>query len=150
MNPPSYSACRLHAFLAINARIRFRLVCRAGFAGRGTPSAPCTTASLSLPRPETQSRVGLFCPRFMQAALTLQPEEARLLLGGAIGELGRGVPVADRHVPLHPERVVGQVVARQIVVDVLVVPVDDRVHLQVAVLDTEDRQVAARLALRAS
>src|SRR5215475_7750629 len=101
MNLFSYSACRLHAFLAINAGAasgsvpaRFRLVCRAGSAGRGTPPAPSTTASLSLPRPETQSRVGLLCPRFVQAALTLQPEEARLLLGHAIGELGRGVPIA--------------------------------------------------------
>src|SRR6185436_13800495 len=65
----------------------------------------------------------------VQPALALEPEKARLLLRHAVGELRGGVPVADRRITLLPERVVGQIVARQVVVDVLVVPVDDRMDL---------------------
>src|SRR4029450_3673853 len=61
-------------------------------------------------------------PGLVQPAFALQPEEPRLLLGHAVGELGGGLPVADRHVALDPQRMVRQVVARQVVVDVLVVP----------------------------
>ena len=52
--------------------------------------------------------------------------------------------------PSVPERVVGQVVAGEVVVDVLVVPVDDRVDLEIAVLQREDVEVLARRGLRSA
>src|SRR5262249_14576111 len=85
----------------------------------------------------------------VQAALALEPEEARLLLGHAVDELVRRVPVADRRVALLTERVVGEVVTREVVVDVLVVPVDDRVDLEIAVLEAEHAELAPRRRLRA-
>ena len=77
------------------------------------------------------------------------PETAPELLRHAVGELVRRVPVADRRIALLPERVVRQLVARQVVVDVLVVPVDDRVDLQIAVLHPEHVQMPSRRGLRA-
>ena len=65
--------------------------------------------------------------QFMQAALPFASAEAGFLLGQAIGELAGAVPVSDRHVALFPERMVGEVVAGQVLVNVPVGPIQNRV-----------------------
>ena len=70
----------------------------------------------------------------MQAALTFQAEKARLFLGHVCAHRARGLDIADGDVALVPERVIGQVVPCEILVDFFVRPVVDRVDLDAAVL----------------
>ncbi len=68
--------------------LRLRKVCRAGFAGRGTPSGPVNRAARSLSvRPETGSRVGLRRRRSVSRILSSRP-------GSGSSSHSSGPPVA--------------------------------------------------------
>ena len=66
----------------------------------------------------------------VQPALAQQSEEAQLLDALHIREAARRVHVADRDVTLLPQGVIGQVVTDEILMDVAIAPVDDRMNLE--------------------
>ena len=70
----------------------------------------------------------------MQAALALETEEPRLLFRHVGRKRARRVHVTDGDIPLFPERVIRQVVLRQVLENLAIGPIDDRVNLHDAVL----------------
>src|SRR5688500_14046305 len=86
----------------------------------------------------------------MQPAFALQAEEAGVLeLHARLQRPGR-VHVADRHVALVPQRVVGQAVSLQIVPDVTIGPVGDRMQFPAAVAQFQEVDAGARAGLIAA
>ncbi len=86
----------------------------------------------------------------MQAALALEAEESGLLLAHAGLPPGGGVHVAHREVTLLPQGVVGEVELFEVVVHILVAPVDHRQKLEAAALDGQYRQLATAARLLAA
>src|SRR5688572_4117097 len=101
-----------------------------------------------LARMPSSSRIRLTVE--MQPALTLQAEKTRVLLVHSGLQRSRGVDVADRHVTLVPERVVGQVVLLQVLPDFAIAPVGNRMQLPAAVAQFEEIDVGARTRLAAT
>ncbi len=106
----------------------------------------------SSPQKQGPALLSLSCdsPRlaFVQAALALQPEETRLFLAHTrFPLLGGGY--RHRQVALLPQRVIAQPVLGQILVNLAVVPVDDRQDLEHPALHRQHRQIGAAAGLLA-
>src|SRR5690606_11766451 len=79
----------------------------------------------------------------MQPTLPLQSKKAGLLDTDLRGQGAGRVDVADGNVALLPQRVVGESVAAEILADVAVGPVGDRVQLPAFVLALQELDVGA-------
>src|SRR6202142_147135 len=86
--------------------------------------------------------------RIVDAALALDPEEARLLGGHVRRQRARRVHVAYRDVALFPGGRVGEVVLGEGAMNLAVGPVDDREDLDPPVLDADNGEALARARLR--
>src|SRR5690348_11988472 len=86
----------------------------------------------------------------MQATLPHDPREARVFLAHALFPALRAVRVADADVAVVPQRVVRQVVGLQVLPDVAVAPVGERMDLPAAVAQFEEVDLFARACLGAA
>src|SRR5487761_1125013 len=84
----------------------------------------------------------------VQPAFAFESEKAGVLGVHARLPAMAGMDVADRYVALAPQRVVRQAMAREVVTDIAIGPVGQRMELPaaVAMLGKVDRRAAARLA----
>ena len=73
----------------------------------------------------------------MQAALAFEAEEARFFLGQVRCQWPGGLDVADGHIAFEPEGVIGQIVCSQVLMDIFVGPVIDRVDFDDPVLQRQ-------------
>ena len=79
----------------------------------------------------------------MQAALTFQAKETRFFFCHPRLPLARGVRISDRQIAFLPQRMVFQVVGLQILMNLTVVPVNNRQHFKHAALHAQYRQCGA-------
>ena len=86
----------------------------------------------------------------VEAALALEAEEAGLFLGHVAGEGAGGVDIADGDVTLFPQGMVGEVKLGEVLVDHPIIPVDNGVNLDHAVLHLKDAEFRAGLGLLAA
>ena len=86
----------------------------------------------------------------MDAALAFEPGEAQFIRGLHLVQRLGGMPVADGHVTLVPQRVVRKPVRLEIQVHVAIGPVEDGMHLEAAVAHFERIQRGAARGLAAA
>lgn len=84
---------------------------------------------------------------FVETALPFEPKKPGLFRCHSIGELVRGVPVADGDIPLIPERMVGQPVFCEIHPHFHIGPVDNGMDLDTTALRCEDGKLLVSAAL---
>ena len=83
----------------------------------------------------------------VQAAFPFEPAKAGLFFAHTFSQLFCAVPVADGNVALIPERMVGQVVLLQVVIDLPIAPVEDGIDLPNLVLLFEEGPFLPRTGL---
>ena len=69
-------------------------------------------------------------PFFVEPALAFQTKKTSFFSGHSIGQLARGVPVTERYITFVPQWVIGESMFFEIIENIAIRPIDDRVQLE--------------------
>ena len=75
----------------------------------------------------------------VESAFSLQAEESSFFFTHALAQFAGGLYIAHRYVPLFPEWMIGKVVLLQVLMDLLVAPIDDGMNFDPSILQIGDR-----------